>query len=66
MYEAVVKDVLMGLESFYLEEYGKDIFNLQVLVKQFEDAIAFKENKNGAIIFKLIQVHFIDLFTIES
>lgn len=57
LYEEMVSDVLMGVEEYYLREYGKDISNLEVLVTQFEDIIAFEKEEHGNMILKLIQVH---------
>ena len=50
LYDEIVCDVLMGIEEYYLREYGKDISNLQMLVNQFDTL----EKSNGHPFMRLL------------
>lgn len=55
-YAAVVRDVLMYTEQFFLSDYGVDVSNLNGLLHKFENIQTFSMDRFGKIICDIIEV----------
>ena len=54
-YAAVVRDVLMYIEQFFVSEYGVDVSNLNGLLNKFEDVETFRKDPFGKLVCDIIE-----------